>query len=408
MLVSKVLDIKFGVNYINENSNEIGFEFIGKFCINHYCFIAGSFEDFLNNNRPKKRAIIFWIYNILMWLISIKFLLLAIINKPWIWTLFAEPIYVISKPNIIAIAVFICGVIASIGQITFSVCENRLETRPIFQLYSTNHFHYGLSDRYYRKFCLKSRFMSKYFLGPFFRTIIFGLTLLYIGLTIMAYFDSDFEFSITIATLNTIVMLLFFNHCFAIVCVGFVIFYIVSLHLKYSFRQTKDMMKQNLRYENSVLIMDKIHKHDYYSKLTLDWNQYFKYILFVGYFLSPLTLNILLHLALFEVIIYLRIFYGLLVFCLYFAILIVKYICTSLSSSAHDFTSDLYAFLSNKRIIIPVEHRLKISAFVEKLCGSVIGYYCYDFFPLTSYAFYEYILMVSANYFLMSNLIFND
>jgi hypothetical protein len=154
--------------------------------------------------------------------------------------------------------------------------------------------------------------------------------------------------------------------------------------------------------------MDKIHKHDYYSKLTLDWNQVFKYILFIGYFLTPLTLNILLHLALFEEIIYLRIFYGLLVFCLYFAIFIVKYICTSLSSSAHDFTSDLYAFLSNKRIIIPVEHRLKISAFVEKLSGSVIGYYCYDFFPLTSYAFYEYILMVSANYFLMSNLIFND
>jgi hypothetical protein len=87
MLVSKVLDIKFGVkhrinNYINENSDEIGFKFIGKFCVDHYCFIAGSYEHLLNNIRPKKRKLIFWIYNILMWFWSIRCLLLAIVNKP--------------------------------------------------------------------------------------------------------------------------------------------------------------------------------------------------------------------------------------------------------------------------------------------------------------------------------------
>ncbi len=230
MLGSKVLDIKFGVkhritNYINENSDEIGFEFIGKFCIDHYCFIAGSYEDFLNNNKPKKRVIIVWIYNILMWLMNIRFLLLAIINKPWIWTLFAEPIYIIRKPNVISLALFVCGVVASFFQIIFFNTENRLEMRPILQLYSTNRYHYGLSDRYYRKFCLKSRFMAKYFLGPFFRITAFGLILFYISLIIKAYFDSDFEFSIIIAIVNTIVSFVWLNHCFAM---GFVLFVMSS------------------------------------------------------------------------------------------------------------------------------------------------------------------------------------
>jgi hypothetical protein len=52
MLISKILDIIFGVkhrfiNYIDENSDEIGFKFIEQFCVDYYCFIAGSYEDFL-------------------------------------------------------------------------------------------------------------------------------------------------------------------------------------------------------------------------------------------------------------------------------------------------------------------------------------------------------------------------
>jgi hypothetical protein len=167
------------------------------------------------------------------------------------------------------------------------------------------------------------------------------------------------------------------------------------------------MMKQNLRFRNSILIIDKIHKHDYYSKLTLDWNQHFKYILFIVYFLTTPLLNILIYFTLSEVNIYLRIFYGLLIFNFSYIVFIANYISSSLSSSAHDFTSDLYAFLSNKRVIIPVQHRLKICSFIEKLCGPVIGYYCYDFFPFTNYAFYQYTSIVSCNYILMNSLVFN-
>jgi hypothetical protein len=412
MLVSKVLDIKSRVkhritDYINENSDEIGFKFIIKFCFDHYCFIAGSYEDFLSNNRPKKRALIYWIYNILMWLINIRFLLLAVINKPWIWTLFAEPIYIMRKPNVVSLALFICGVFSSIGQMIFFNFENCLEMKPILHLYSTNRYHYRLSDRYYRKFCLKSRFMAKYFLGPFYRSMVFGLILFYIGLTIKAYFDSDFEFSIIITIPNAIVLFVWINHCFAVVWVGVVFLYIISLHLKYSFRQLKDMMKQNLKSRNLVLLIDKIHKHDYYSKLTLDWNKHFKYILFIIYFLKTPLLNIVLYLTVSEVNTYLRLFWGFIAFNFTYTAFIANYICSSVSSSAHDFTSDLYAFLSNKRIIIPVQHRLKISGFIEKLCGPVIGYYCYDLFPFTNYEFYEYVSIVLSNYSLMNDLIFN-
>jgi hypothetical protein len=43
-----------------------------------------------------------------------------------------------------------------------------------------------------------------------------------------------------------------------------------------------------------------------------------------------------------------------------------------------------------------VQLRLKITSFIEKLCGPVIGYYCYNLFAFTNYEFYEYVSFFSA------------
>jgi len=86
-------------------------------------------------------------------------------------------------------------------------------------------------------------------------------------------------------------------------------------------------------------------------------------------------------------------------------IFIVNYISSSLSSAAHDFTADLYTFLASKTTL--VQHKLKICAFIEKLCGPVIGYYCYDLFAFNNYEFYEFVSFVFCNYFLLNDLLFN-
>jgi hypothetical protein len=410
MLASKLLRIKFRVkhkidNYIRENSDEIGFEFIFKFLVNHYCISGASFEDLMNNNRSKKRIIIVWTYYILFWIISLRFLLLAVINKPWIWNLFADPIYATKNSNLIALNVAICGILATIAKTLFMIFENVPQSKTIIKLYSTNRNQYGLRNRYYYKFCLKSKFMAKFFLGPFFRISVFALTFFYMSLIIKAYFDSDFEFPIIKSILSTTVLLIWLKHCFAVVWAAFVILYIISLHLKYNFRQLKDIMKGNLKSGNLVLLMDAIREHNHYSKLTLEWNQVFKYALFTIYFLTTPMIDVLVYLAVSEVNTVLRIFYILLGISFSFVIFIANYISSSLSSSTHDFTSDLYTFLTSKRI--PVQHKLKISSFIEKLCGPVIGYYCYDLFAFTNYEFYEFISFVFCTYFLLNSLLFD-
>jgi hypothetical protein len=412
MLASKLLGIKFRVkhrinNYIEENSDEIGFEFIFKFLVNHYCISSASFEDLMNNNRPKKRKIIVWTYNVFLWIINIRFLLLAIINKAWIWTLFADPLYILGKGNLLALFLGISGIFATVINALFIMFENRSEFRPILQKYSTNRNHYGLGNQYYRKFCLKSKFMAKFVLGPFFRIVEFELTIFYVGLTVKAYFDSDFEFPIIKSIFSTIVIIVWVNHVIAVIWAGFVLFYILSLHLKYNFRQIKDSMKRSLRSQNLVLLMDLIHRHNHYSKLTFEYNKLFKYTLAAIYFLFTPIVNILVYMTIFEVNYFLRIFYVFLAIVSSILAIILNYISSSLSSSAHDFTSDLYSLLFDTKIIILLQHRLKICAFIEKLCGPVIGYYCYDLFAFTNYEFYAFVSFVFFNYILLNGLIFN-
>ncbi len=234
--------------------------------------------------------------------------------------------------------------------------------------------------------------MAKPFLGPFFRLPVFALIFFYIGLAFIAYFYSDFEFSIIISILTIIALLLWVNHCFALVWAGFVIFYFVSFYLKYNFRQLKDIMKRNLKSGNLVLLMDVIHKHNYYSELTLECNKIFRYVLVTVYFLLTPLLDIGVYMTEFEVNYVLRIFYAFLAIGVSLVIFIANYISSSLSSSAHDFTADLYTFLTSKTL--SVQHKLKISTFIEKLWGPVIGYYCYDLFAFTNYEFYKFVSFV--------------
>ncbi len=114
-------------------------------------------------------------------------------------------------------------------------------------------------------------------------------------------------------------------------------------------------------------------------------------------------LDILIHLTIYKSInTYMRVFYGLIFFHLFLAIFIFNYILGSVSTAAHEPTPHfLVKYKCNLKL------KLKITGFIEKLGGPVIGFYCYNLFPFTTYELYEYLVFVSSNYFLLNDLIFN-
>jgi hypothetical protein len=106
------------------------------------------------------------------------------------------------------------------------------------------------------------------------------------------FFCITFSLNILEIVLVFFKLLLFVTDFFAVVWVGFVFFYFMSLHLKYNFRQIKDLMKQNPRPGNNLLLIDTIHKHNYYSELTLECNKIFN-MLWLSFTFYSLLLSIL-------------------------------------------------------------------------------------------------------------------
>ena len=60
-----------------------------------------------------------------------------------------------------------------------------------------------------------------------------------------------------------------------------------------------------------------------------------------------------------------------------------------------------YRYL-NRRLTF--RYRMRIMAFIERLCGPDIGFYCLDLFPMNNYEFYLYITNCVENYMLFQDL----
>jgi hypothetical protein len=101
-----------------------------------------------------------------------------------------------------------------------------------------------------------------------------------------------------------------------------------------------------------LFVFQRNREHNHYSELKLKCNKFFKYVLTIFYFIFTPIVNIMVDMTVTEVNPYLCIFYALLGMSYSSIIFIVNYISSSLSSSAHDFTSDLHSFVSNKTTII--------------------------------------------------------
>jgi len=222
----------------------------------------------------------------------------------------------------------------------------------------------------------------------------------------LTYFNSELDFSAINLVISEIVLIIWTEHIAAICVTSIIFLYISTLHMKYNFRQIKDRMKQCIKSGNLFQLMNAIHKHKYYSDLTLQFNEVSKYALAGIYITCTPSINIFVYLTVYETNPYLRILYGLGLIAMFVVIFGVHYMSSSLCSAAHDFTGDLYSLLFRKWI--PLQYKLKILTFIGRLCGPKIGFYCYNLFAFTNQAFYEYIAILFTNYLLLNALLFDN
>ena len=180
-----------------------------------------------------------------------------------------------------------------------------------------------------------------------------------------------------------------------------------TLYLKYHFQQIRETIQRCVKTGDSILLIDAIHEHNYFTELTWKLNEMMCLGLGITYFCCTPAIDILLHLTIYCENLYLRSFYVLFLVLNVSLLFFFIFMISRISVVAHNVSSDIHKFLLRKHTTkIELINKLKISSFIEKLYGSCIGYYCFDWFPFTVYEFYQYMYFISGTYFLLNDLIF--
>ena len=221
----------------------------------------------------------------------------------------------------------------------------------------------------------------------------------------MAYMETPEEYSLFWLIFWNICTFVWIKQLSLFSIVGTYGWYLPLIHLKYQFIQINDSIDKCIHKPNNGPKLTKlIAKHNTLTTLVQDINITFKYILFVLYYTAPIFLNMYVYeLKTKSTRFIVKLVIGLLCMAVSLILFQMNSVCTLVTKNAHKSQSNGYKCLVINRYSL--RQKWKIQAFIERLSGPDIGFYCYDLFPMNNYEFYQYLVNCIMNHFLLISII---
>jgi hypothetical protein len=92
---------------------------------------------------------------------------------------------------------------------------------------------------------------------------------------------------------NYVLLTICGNHCIAIIWISLVMFLWTTLYLKYHFQQIRETIQRCVKTGDSILLIDAIHEHNYFTELTEKLNEMMCIGLGITYFCGTPAIDIL-------------------------------------------------------------------------------------------------------------------
>jgi hypothetical protein len=147
-----------------------------------------------------------------------------------------------------------------------------------------------------------------------------------------------------------------------------------------------------------------IEEHNQITILCMKNNQSVNLILLIIYYLYSPLIDMVLYLAIYIDHFYIKLLGISVTFFLILFLFLFSSTTVWLRKSAHFPYNNLNSIIAKQKWI-PLSKKMKIVSLIERLAGSEIAVYCYDFFPLNNYEFYQFIASIVGNFFLLMSLI---
>ena len=379
-----------------------------RFAKNNYILIATDAYDYMSGHKSKTRIFGIIMFRIATILHTLRCASIALINKESVREYLFDFSSMAGNRSLYESALsVISAAIVAIGLTTlYQELTNTFYIYMFGYLYNTNRMLYPLNSKNRRKFNIKCNFIARYLIRTASYVMVSVFSGFHLILSTVYYLTLEEKlYSFMSLIVCNILWTVFMIQCFAILWIGFTIWFMFTQYLKYKYNEINRKIEFSLKHSNIKLLLYAIEEHNYVEILTKKANLFFRIITFIIYYIGTIGFQLMLFCTHHkESTLIGRIISGFGYFTCFWAVLLVNAMSTGVIRSAHKSYSKLFSIIKNKRIRMTFRQHWKLLSFMEKLSGRQIGFYCYDLFPMNSYEFYQYLYIAGSNYILIMNL----
>ena len=361
-------------------------------------------EDYQENQDDWKSIYLVTLTNLLTLLTCLRYLFSSLIREQWVAVLMSDANHWLGNQKFISLMISIAAfVIFSIE----AVIERKelTKTNELIQfMYDFKHKRIiPLNDKHNKRLVLIVNLLAKYVMEQAFWPLVILSQLPIMSTTIIEYFDQESGYNLIGVIFWNIVLLVFLIKFYAVVWFGFVVSVLSTLYLKYKFEEINEEIKSCIKFNLKYRLKRAITQHNYICVKTSQLNNYFDIMCFQLYYIASPALLICLYLThAKDTNPYGRYISAFIFVLVFFVVFSVNLLYAQISRSSRRPRNIVYRHMIRKQL--SVEESLELLAFIEKLDGPDIGFYCWNLHPMNNYEFYLYVANCASTYFLILGL----
>ena len=375
--------------------------------LQNYAIMYNNIEYYLHGHKPTTRRIFLVSFiQIIVILYLVRLLFMAVSDNPVLEIVFNDFLNQLCDRKSSMILSLLAAslafmVIIYLALFNFYELTNRLKFLRYLNDLIENKPAIELSYSRHRRLTLGLYLMTKYVFHFVYRFIVLITVITYTIFSFMYSPDRGSVLSNLFAVLWLIPTYISFMVFISTLYLCAIISIFCMFYVKYAFNTIEDDIKLCLKCRNSKLVIKAINKHRIAVKMCEDMNDFFKTTNFILYFMaSPCNMTNMYFITDENNPMNLRIIAAFVSIISYSIVVSLILINTQITESAHRPRKYLYRYLDNNSL--PFKRRMKIMAFIEILSGQEIGFYCWDWFPLNTFEFYQYCAFCVSFYLMVS------
>ena len=398
-------------NYIEDNTDiRTAIERVERFANKYFIFISENTEEYVAGHHDRKRLNKVLIARVALILHTLRFVIALLTKSDSVRIAMMDNTHTFAQSRMVLAS----GVLAAVGvlsmglTVTYQELTNTLYTMEFVNSVKHNLLPLPLNSHHIHRICLAGNLFGKYIMLPSFYFFMASFCVSHLIYTLIFYSKLEEKlFSAIYLIIANILWTIFSIQVFCMFECGITVWFFTTSYTKYKFNEINKKILLGIKYSNLRLLMIAFREHNYIEIKVKQLNHFFRIITFLIYYIGTIVGQILLFITHHkDTTLILRL--GCIIYsvALLFTLLILNLMSVSLSNSANKSYSQLFCMDYKKLKIknrLTFRQRWKLLAFIEKLSGPTIGFYCYDLFPMNSYELYQYLYIAGCNYFLIMN-----